>query len=332
MTDKTILYCTLWCYVFNYDIILSVIFVKKTMMIYNPASGKQKFVGRLEETLARFRAAGYDIEAYATGKPGQATILAREACQKGYEEVIIVGGDGTFNECVNGLMEFENRPTIGYIPAGTCCDIGMTLGLTKNIDKAVNNILTNTPVKMDVVKANDRYFCYVSGNGAFIDISYVTDSKLKKKIGYFAYVIKAAEEIFTIPKMRMRVTHDHGTVSGVYSLVLIINSKRVAGINMIYKPSLDDGLVNVVMYKSLLPLNWILYILSFLLPFWSTPLVTRFKTSSLKIVTNTRSRWNIDGESGGVGNQNIHVCRHGISIIVPPATKKRYFHHQDESV
>jgi len=301
------------------------------MMIYNPYSGKQTFSNQLDETLGKFKAAGYKVDLFVTNHPGQATELSREACQKRYELLLIVGGDGTFNECVNGMMDFEYRPRIGYIPAGTCCDIGMTLGLTKKPSRAVDIILNDTPVKMDVVKSNDRYFCYVSGNGAFIDISYVTDSKPKRKIGYLAYLVKGLEELFTIPKMKMHVIHDNGVVKGRFSLILVINSKRVAGVNMIYKPSLDDGLVDVVMYRSLFPLNSLVYIISFLLPFWSTPIVTRFKTAQMKVVTDTKSRWNIDGESGGIGNQNLTVCRHAIEIIVPAKIQKKYFRHQDVS-
>jgi len=301
------------------------------MMIFNPKSGKQNFKSKLDYVINRLKDNDYDVVVFETKYPGQATELSQIACKELYEVLIIVGGDGTFNECVNGLMDFDEKPFIGYIPAGTCCDIGTTLGISRNVEKALTNILTNKTVKMDVVKSNDRYFCYVSGNGAFIDISYVTDSKLKRKIGYFAYLIKGAEELFTIPRIRTRVIHDNGEFKGIFSLMLIINSKRVAGVNMIYKPSLDDGLVDVVLYRHLFPLNSIIYFVSFLLPFWSTPLVKRFKTSSLKIVTNTKSRWNVDGESGGVGNQDIKVCKQAVSIIIPDKVRKKYFKNQRKS-
>jgi diacylglycerol kinase (ATP) len=302
--------------------------MKRTFIIYNPKSGKQDFEKKLDYVVERFQSSGHRVDAYATAYPGQATQLATIACQEEYDLLVIVGGDGTFNECINGMMNFEKRPLIGYIPAGTCCDIGNTLGLTKNIDKAMDNILSNSAVLMDAVQSNDRYFCYVSGNGAYIDISYVTDSKLKKRIGYFAYLIKGAEELLTIPKLRMRVTHDNGEFRGIFSLILIINSKRVAGINMIYKPKLDDGMVDVVLYRYLFPFNNIIYFFSFFLPFWSTPIVKRFKTSKLNIITNARSRWNVDGESGGIGNQQLRVCKQSIKIIVPPATRKKYFNNQ----
>lgn len=305
-------------------------FLKKIYLIYNPKSGKQNFTEKLNYVIERLSSTGHDVFPFPTDYMGHATELAKQACRDGVDQVVIVGGDGTFNEVVNGLMDFEKRPIIGYIPAGTCCDIGHTLGLTKNIDKALNVMLNNSPVGMDIVKSNDRYFCYVSGNGAFIDISYVTDSKLKKKIGYLAYIIKGAEELLTIPKMRMMIKHDSGEFRGKFSLILIINSKRVAGINMIYRPKLDDGKVNVVLYRNVYPFNFIVYFISFLLPFWSTPLVKRFTTSNMKIVTNTKSRWNVDGESGGIGNQDIKVCRQAISIIVPKKIQKKFFVNQEE--
>ncbi len=310
------------------DIMNSVISMKKCTLIYNPKSGKQDFANKAEYVVKRLEAAGYVVQSNETCCQNEATELSRNACKEMVDLVVIAGGDGTFNECVNGLMHSHYRPTIGYIPAGTCCDIGNTLGLSKDVKIAVDNILTGKSVKMDVVQSNDRYFCYVSGNGAYIDISYVTDSKLKRKIGYFAYLIKGAEELLTIPKIRMRVQYDKGEFKGKFSLILLINSKRVAGINMIYKPTLDDGLINVVLYRYLFPFNNIIYFISFFLPFWSTPLVKRFKTKKLKITTNSKSRWNIDGESGGIGNQEIQVAKQAISIIVPQYIKKRYFRNQ----
>jgi diacylglycerol kinase (ATP) len=302
--------------------------VKRAIIIYNPKSGKQDFQSKVDCVVGKMERMHYLVDSYATAYPGQGTELAKVACEERYDVLIIVGGDGTFNECVNGVMEFEQRPILGYIPAGTSCDIGHTLGLSKDVDQALHNILHNQSVKMDVVKANDRYFCYVSGNGAYVDISYVTDSYLKKKIGYLAYVLKGIEELFTIPKLRMRIIHDKGEFKGRFSLVLIINSKRVAGISMIYKPTLDDGLVDVVLYPYLFPINNIIFLIGFFLPFWSTPLVKRFKTSKLNIITNAKSRWNIDGESGGVGNQTMQVYKQAIEVIVPAYIKKRYFKNQ----
>ncbi len=303
----------------------------KTALIYNPKSGRQNFSGHLNHVIERLVSSGREVTVFETQYSGQASELAFDACQKKTDELIIVGGDGTFNECINGIMNTGHRPRIGYIPAGTGCDIAHTLHLPKNVDRALDIILESKTVKMDVAKANSRYFIFVCGNGAYIDISYVTDSVLKKKIGSLAYLIKGAEELFTIPKMRMTVTHDGGVFHGTFSLVLVINSKQVAGINMIYQPVLDDGMVDVVLYRYLWPFNNLIYFLSFVLPFWPTPLIKRFKTQFLKITTDTRSKWNYDGEGFGTGNQEITVFSKAIELAVPQRARRHFRHQNDQS-
>ncbi len=300
----------------------------KAILIYNPVSGKQVFEEYISHIEEKIKTQYQTLDIRKTNHPGHAEEIAREACEKKYDLMVISGGDGTFNECVNGIMSYDYKPRIGYIPSGTTCDIGMSLGLTKKIDKALNIILNGHPVKMDIVRTNDRYSCYVTGTGAFIDISYVTDSKLKKRIGHLAYIFKGAQEFFSIPKMRMTVYHDEGKENGIYSLMLIINSKRVAGLNMVYRPALDDGKVDVVMFRSFHPLNPLLYVIYFVFPFWSTPLIEKFKTSQLEVRTNSNESWNIDGEYGGKGNKIIKVHKQAITIYVPEKIKERYFVNQ----
>jgi diacylglycerol kinase (ATP) len=300
----------------------------KAILIYNPTSGKQNFINHIPWIKEQIKTQYDQFDIKETNHPGHATEIAKEACEKRYDLLVISGGDGTFNECVNGIMDYEYKPKIGYIPSGTTCDIGMSLGLTKNINKAINIILNGENVKMDVVKTNNRYSCYVTGTGAFIDISYVTDTKLKQKVGHLAYLFTAVKEIFSIPKMRMTVYHDEGKIEGKYSLMLIINSKRVAGLNMVYNPQLDDGKVDVVMFRSFSILNSLLYLIYYLFPFWSTPLIERFKTSKLEVRTNSNESWNIDGEFGGKGNKIIKVHKQAVEIFVPIKIKNRYFTNQ----
>jgi diacylglycerol kinase (ATP) len=69
-----------------------------------------------------------------TGALGEATRLAREAAQSGYQMVVAVGGDGTVNEVLNGLFEngvpLDGRTVLGIVPLGSGCDLARTLGIT----------------------------------------------------------------------------------------------------------------------------------------------------------------------------------------------------------
>lgn len=301
----------------------------KAVLIYNEKSGNQKFIEKLDFVVSSLKNMYNEVSSYKTKTKGHATSLARKACKNEVDLLVIVGGDGTFNECINGVMSFEKRPKIGYIPSGTCCDIANTLGISKNVDKALDNILNGSTVKMDIVKSNNLYFGYVSGAGAFIDISYTAESKRKKRIGYLAYILEGAQELLTIPKIKLEIKHDNGLEIGTYALILIINSKKVAGIDMIKKPVLDDGLVDVVLYKNISPLNSMNIGLSFLFPNATNKNLIRFKTSFLEIKCKDETVWNIDGESGEIGDQVFRVCEKAIEIIVPEKSKNRYFHNQE---
>ena len=90
---------------------------KRLMLFINPRSGKsnkQKVFSAIEETI---RDEGWTVETYFTEYRGHATELAERA--GGYDRIVCVGGDGTLNEVINGLMTLEKRPEVGFIPAGS---------------------------------------------------------------------------------------------------------------------------------------------------------------------------------------------------------------------
>jgi len=298
--------------------------MKKCVVIYNPVSGKEDFKNKLDYVEKRFTEAGYDVEFICTKRPKHAIMIAKELGQKEFDLLVIAGGDGTFHEVINGL-QFKTIPRIGYIPSGTTCDFAHTLKISRDVRKAIDNILTGVPAKMDIINSNKGKFVYVSAIGTYVDISYVTDSRLKKLLGPLAYFITGVKEFFTIPMMKARIEHDSGVLKGYYSLMMVVNSKKVAGFNIIEKPRLDDGKVDVVLYRYIPFFNNILYFISFIITPKVIPGVHKFRTNKLKITTDHNHKWNTDGEEANSGNLNIEVMKQAIEIIVPPEIKKKYF-------
>jgi len=299
--------------------------LKRCLIIYNPESGKKTFINHLSYVKSRLNEAGYEVSIVATERPKHAIHLAKEACSQMYDLLVISGGDGTLHECINGIAGSEFRPTIGYIPSGTACDLASTLKIPKHVNKALDIILSGVPVKMDVAKSNNGYFIYVTAIGTYVDISYVTDSKLKKYLGYFAYLLTGIKEFFTIPMIKTKIVHDNGTFRGYFSLIMVVNSKKVAGFNIVNKPVLDDGKVDVVVYKYIPLFNNLIYFISFVLSPKILPGVHKFRTSRLKIYTDHHHKWNTDGEESNSGNLNIHVHKQAIEIIVKENIKNKYF-------
>ncbi len=302
--------------------------MKTCTLIYNPVSGKKEFVNHLDYVTNRLETAGYKVIVKATKKPKHAITLAKQACDDKVDLLVISGGDGTFHECLNGLDEFKYKPKIGYIPSGTACDLANTLRIPKDIPSAVDIILENRTVKMDYTNTNKGSFIYVTAIGTYDVLSYVTDSKLKKYLGYLAYIITGIKEFFTIPMIKTKIEYDNGFLRGYYSLILVVNSKKVAGFNIVHNPVLDDGKVDVVVYKYIPLLNNLIYFISFLISPKFLPGVRRFKTSKLKIYTNHPHKWNMDGEEADSGNLIIQVQKQALELLVGSNIKEKYFKEQ----
>lgn len=305
--------------------------MKRCWVIYNPMSGKKKFASQIDLVKESIEDLGYQVYIKETKRPRHATEIVKEACYDKVEMILISGGDGTVNECVNGLAESNYQPLIAYIPSGTACDIAKTLGIPKNVPKALDIIKKMHEVKMDIVKGAHEYFVYVTALGNYVDISYLTQSKLKRRLGYLAYLITGVKEFFTIPMIKTEINYDQGTLKGYYSLIMVVNSKRVAGFNIIQKPVLDDGKVDIVLYRYIPLLNNLIYFFSFFFNPKILPFVRKIRTKEATIFTEHHHRWNIDGEAADSGNQSIKVLQKKLRILINPDQSDKYFKNQEDS-
>ncbi len=298
--------------------------MKTCWIVYNPASGRKRFSAALERVVADIEAMGYDVEVKPTQYPRHAIEIVKEACCERVDTLLVAGGDGTLSECVNGLAENEHRPKIAYIPSGTACDIAKTLGIPKNIDKALDIIREDCVVEMDIARSSHGYFLYVTALGNYVAISYQTRSKLKRTLGYFAYLLTGVKEFFTMPMIKTEIHHDHGVIKGYFSLILALNSRRVAGLNIIRNPVLDDGEIDIVAFRYIPFLNNLLYIVTFLIKSPKVPGVVRLRTKNAKIYTGHHRKWTIDGEAASSGNQAIEVLKRHIRIVIHEK-RRRFF-------
>lgn len=305
---------------------------KKALFIYNPNSGRGQYNGRIVEIKDKIEALGFTCNIEETLYPGHAIELAQKAPADASEGILVImGGDGTFNECVNGFMKAGKDPLVGYIPSGTSCDIARTLGIPKNLDKALDIIAKQTQVRMDIANSTHGYFVYVCAIGNYVDISYTTSGKLKRLLGFFAYLLTGIKEFFTIRIMPMTITIDGKPLKKQrYSLILTLNTKRVAGFRIVKSPVLDDGQVDLVTYRYIPLMNNVLYLLSFLFHVRHFPGIKTYKVSKIEFDTPTANHWNVDGEEAGRGYQFIEVMPKAMNVIINPE-KKHMFTNQGAS-
>ena len=148
---------------------------------------------------------------------------------------------------------------------------------------------------------NNNPFVYVSGFGKFINLSYETSSKSKAKYGYLAYLVSGVKDFFKESYMyEIEFTINGVTKRGKYSLGVISNANRIAGINNFYKDvKLDDDTFEVLfcsirkrsdLLKSLFRLG--------ITDITKVNGVELYKTNKIKIkfLNKLKKPWTIDGE------------------------------------
>ena len=297
----------------------------KCIFVYNPLSGKGK-IKKHEKEIVKLLEGKFNVEVYQSKYSGH---IGEIILQKGEEVslVVVAGGDGTLNEAINSICRLKNKPKIGYIPSGTVNDVAHSLGIPRNIKKAVNNILNGQEFKHDIFKMNDRYGIYVCCSGLFTETSYATDQNQKKKMGKIAYALHATKKMFTTPSVKLKLSYDDGEVEGKFALMLIVNSRSVAGFKINRRAMLNDGLVDIILIKSSkdkVNFSAICKVAIFFLKGIknkSTKSVKHLQLNKFNIQTTSDTIINLDGEKIGAGSFDFEVIKGGITIIVPNIKK-----------
>ena len=219
----------------------------KCLFVYNPNSGKGKFKKKQDFIVKKLSQKFSVVDVMQTERVGHAKEIAQSACGK-YDVLVCAGGDGTLSEVVSGIAEKENRPMIGYLPAGTVNDVAHSLAIPKKLDKALDHIINGKPFAHDIFKAGDHYGIYVCCAGLFTETSYATGQSSKRKLGKL-YVYLFARKMFTTKSIPIKLTFEGGEIETSCAMLLIANSRCVASFPVNKKASLQDGLVDIVLVK-----------------------------------------------------------------------------------
>ncbi|MCQ4726542.1 diacylglycerol kinase family lipid kinase [Anaerotignum faecicola] len=276
---------------------------EKILFVFNPNSGKGTIKNHIFQIVDVFTKNGCIVTVYPTSKHGDGEKIIGETGGQ-YKKILISGGDGTLNECINGLLSLpaEVRPCIGYIPSGSTNDFASSLKIPKNPSAAIKNIIEGAPIKFDVGKFNDSCFVYIAAFGAFTDVAYATPQNVKNYIGHMAYILEGIKRLPTIKSCSMEIEHDGDTVKGSFIYGMVSNSSYVGGLKTYRFEDIDmsDGLFECVFIKAPeTPIELQSIITGLLMKDFSSPEFCNFRTHSLTIKSAEKISWTLDGEYGG---------------------------------
>ncbi len=273
--------------------------MKKCVIICNPNSGKNNKKEIIRKFIEMLNKKDYDVDVRYTKYSGHAKKIVKEL-PNDIDLVISLGGDGTFNEVVSGNIKRQERLLLSHIPLGTTNDLGAMFGMGKNPINNLRMVLNGKIKGVDICKINNRPFVYVAGLGKFVDIAYDTPRNLKKSIGYFAYLFNALKIFGQKTQLfELEYTANGETVKGLYSLVLVCNAKRIAGVEVFNDVKMDDNQFEVLMTNITTKRDIVKsLVLAKTSDITKIPGVYFFRTDNLtiKLKETPKKCWCIDGE------------------------------------
>lgn len=279
---------------------------KKVLVIINPKSGRFTVKKQLWNIADMFTRAGLETTVYTTQKRGDATEYAKLLADK-FDVIVCRGGDGTFNETVNGVMQSGIDVPVGYIPSGTTNDFAHSIGVPTDVQDAIDLICQVEPKLHDIgrVRNNGRYFNYTASFGIFTKSSYSVSQTSKNLFGYPAYIVSGLKEIKDYRSMNLRITCDDEVYEGEYAFGGISSSLVMAGLIKYTRDQVkfDDGIFELNLAK--LPKNaseWVEVSKDVLISHSYNPKFFTLSKGSHFIIESLDGQeipWTLDGEYGG---------------------------------
>lgn len=295
--------------------------MKKYKLIANPAARRGNthlIISRTLELLAK-RGIAYDLE--LTTAPKEAGLIARAACRD-HDVIVAIGGDGTVNEVVQGMV-FSDTP-LGIIPGGTGNDFIRSLRIPNDLEQAVDIVLSGQTRTIDVGRINSTYFANNAGFGFDAAVNITASSMVGSAGGLSLYLRALVKTLGKYRPVQLTVAMNGRTSTQETFLLSIGNGTTCGGgFKLTPQAKLDDQLLDVTLLKPL-PLASLLWHFPkvFLGTIDRVSYAACERTAELTITSNGPVPIHVDGEifPGSETTYTVSMIPRALTVIENPAT------------
>lgn len=273
---------------------------RKVLLYYNPYSGTGRIKDCLDYIIKEFQKKCLIIVPIRASFDFSLDDFFEKMDQHQYRQIIVCGGDGTINICVNSMIRHDIYLPLAIFPAGTANDFAYNFGIPDDLEKQVAIALGNYLKKTDIGKVNEKYFINVAAMGTMVDVSQKTDPNMKNTLGTFAYYLKGASEIPNLKPILMKFITEEKTFDEKIYFMVVMNGCSAGGFRQLSPDSnVNDGLLDVVVFKKMSLAKFPPLFLKLLQgKHDESNHVLKFKTSKLRLEADADVPTDIDGEYG----------------------------------
>ncbi len=296
------------------------------LVVANPISGQGRAMHHRHEIEAVLRRHGLDFDFVISEHPGHAVDLVARAVEGGCRHILAVGGDGTVNECANGIFRQQAAPTteiaLGVIPIGTGNDWARTHRIPKDYAEVAALMASGASRLQDVgiaefADGNRRHFINVAGLG--FD-AHVVEALPDRTLGPLAYLVGLAKGLLGYRAVSLGLTFAERRIDArAFVLFFAIGRYCGSGMNVAPKAEIDDGLFDITLIQDLS--RW--EVLKSLRRLFDGTLLTHPKVLALReaegaVEAAATQPVEADGELIGHAPVRFSILPRALRVVAPP--------------
>lgn len=295
---------------------------KKVLIIYNPVSGTKSNKAMISQLLNYYKLNNINYFLLKTEYKNHAKEFCANNSLVEYDDLIVCGGDGTFNEVINGVVINKNKniPRLGFLPGGTGNSFMHDLNAV-DPNKAINKIIKNNSDTLDILKLtyNNKtiYSFNIVGWGLVTDILILAEKmRFLKSI---RYNVASLFYILTAKGKKIKFIIDNNKIyNEKYLFILICNTIHTGkGMKAAPKAKFNDGQLDIVSVKSQISFFQLIKLFTkiFTGKHIHSPFVDYINAQTINLIPENNEVLNVDGDARGGTPVKIEILKNKLSII-----------------
>lgn len=298
---------------------------KHGVLFYHEHSGIKDIYRGLGDVASSLTTFCKHLSIQLSENEGDIITFCKEIKNQSYSDdvdiIFILGGDGTVNELINGLMQSELDIPIGIIPGGTFNDFLKTLNLNPRHKVASQQLINSELQAYDVMKINDQYALNFAGLGLIVQNAENVQNGNKDVFGKLSYVGSTVKTLLNPEHFDYKMTADGKEINGNTAMIVVANGPFIGGSRIpLTDLSPSDGYLNIFVFeehsssvitdifKQRDSMNWNNM----------TDGIKHILAKEITIETDPQMKVDIDGEIALNTPLNIEIVPSAINILTLP--------------